>query len=313
MTARFTRRAFTALALALSLAAPALAQDSPAPDWREQFPELTIGISSGENETDAIARTQPYADYLSRTLGVPVNIVRGTDYAAVIEAMRQGHVQIASVGPAAYALARKIMGEGVAPVAITLDEAGDRGYYSILAVQADSPYQTIEDVRGQSFAFADPNSTSGYAVPSYYLSTELQTTADEYFGEVAFSGGHEQSVIGLVNGTFEVVATHWRNENAGNIQTMEDKGMIPEGSTRIIWKSPVIPNTPVMMLTSLPQELQDEFRAALMAFPEADPEGFAEYTRGNSTGYVEARHEDYLDVIAITEYNAAERRRNASN
>ena len=59
-----------------------------AQDWKEQFPELTIGISSGENETDAIARTQRYADYLSRTLGVPVKIVRGTDYAAVIEAMR---------------------------------------------------------------------------------------------------------------------------------------------------------------------------------------------------------------------------------
>jgi len=309
MTARFTRRVFTALALALSISVPALAQE----DWRTQYPELTIGISSGENESDAIARTQPYADYLSRTLGVPVNIVRGTDYAAVIEAMRQGHVQFASVGPAAYALARKIMGEGITPVATTLDADGERGYYSILAVRADSPYQTIEDVKGLSFAFADPNSTSGYAVPSYYLSTELKTTADEYFGEVAFSGGHEQSVIGLVNGTFEVVATHWRNETAGNIQNMEDKGMIEKGSTRIIWKSPVIPNTPVMMLTSLPQSLQDEFRAALMAFPEADPEGFAEYTRGDSTGYVEAKHEDYLDVIAITEYNAEERRRNASN
>ncbi len=301
-----TRRGLAAALVSLALVSSAMAQD-----WREQYPELTVGISSSENETDAIARNQPYADYLSRELGVPVKIVRGTDYAAIIEAMRSGHVQIASVGPASYALARKIMGEGIAPVATTLDAEGMPGYYSVIAVRADSPYQTLEDIKGQSFAFADPNSTSGYAVPSYYLSTVLGTNADEYFGEVAFSGGHEQSVMALINGTFEAVATHWRNEGAGNIQTMESKGLIEKGSTRIIWTSPVIPNTPVMILTSLPQELQDQFKAALLAFPEKDPEGFSEYTRGTSSGYAEAVHEDYLDVIAITEHNAADRRRTA--
>lgn len=302
-----TRRGLVAALVSLALVSPALSQD-----WREQFPELTIGISSGENETDAIARNQPYADYLSRELGVPVKMIRGTDYAAVIEAMRAGHVQIASVGPAAYALARKIMGEDIAPVAVTLDNEGNLGYHSVIAVRADSPYQSLEDIKGKSFAFADPNSTSGYAVPSYYLATELGTTADEYFSEVAFSGGHEQSVMALVNGTFEAVATHWRNETAGNIQNMEKKGLIPAGSTRIIWTSPVIPNTPVMINTTLPQELQDEFKAALMAFPEKDPEGFATYSNGTSSGYVEAKHEDYLDVVAITEFNAEQRRKSGN-
>ncbi|WP_193335536.1 phosphonate ABC transporter substrate-binding protein [Devosia beringensis] len=303
----YLRHGLAAVLISAAVMSPVLAQD-----WREQYPELTIGISSGENETDAIARNEPYAAYLSEALGVPVKIVRGTDYAAIVEAMRSEHVHIASVGPAAYALARKIMGEDVAPVAVTLDNEGNLGYYSVIAVRADSPYQSLEDIKGKSFAFADPNSTSGYAVPSYYLATELDTSADEYFSEVAFSGGHEQSVMALVNGTFEAVATHWRNEEAGNIQTMESKGLIEEGSTRIIWTSPVIPNTPVMILTTLPQELQDEFKAALLAFPTADPEGFAAYTRGTSSGYVEATHEDYLDVVAITEFNAAERRRTAN-
>lgn len=302
-----TRRGLAAALVSLALVSPVLAQE-----WKAEYPELTIGISSGENETDAIARTQPYADYLSRELGVPVKIVRGTDYAAVIEAMRAGHVQFASVGPAAYALARKVMGDDIAPVAVTLDQEGNLGYFSVIAVRADSAYQSLEDIKGKSFAFADPNSTSGYAVPSYYLSTELNTSAADYFSEVAFSGGHEQSVMALVNGTFEAVATHWRNENAGNIQTMEKKGLIPAGSTRIIWKSPVIPNTPVMMLTTLPQDLQDAFKTALMAFPEKDPEAFATYSNGTSSGYVEAKHEDYLDVIAITEFNAEERRKNGN-
>ena len=98
-----TRRGLVAALVSLALVSPALSQD-----WREQYPELTIGISSGENETDAIARNQPYADYLSRELGVPVKMIRGTDYAAVIEAMRAGHVQIArflGLDPAEYSLA----------------------------------------------------------------------------------------------------------------------------------------------------------------------------------------------------------------
>ena len=301
----FMRRTIAAALMAAAIISPALAQD-----WKQQFPELSIGISSGENEADAIARTQGYADYLSRTLGVPVSIVRGTDYAAVVEAMRAEQIQFASMGPANYALAHKVMGDLVTPVAVSRDKEGALGYYSVIAVRADSPYQTIADIKGVSFAFADPNSTSGYAVPSYYLSTELQTTADDYFGEVAFSGGHEQSVIALVNSTFEAVATHQVNDHAGNIPRMVEKGMIPAGSTRVIWQSPLIPNSPIVMRTDLPEELKKAFTDAIFAFAEADPAAFEAYTSGNSKGYAPATHEDYLDVIAITEYNAAQRKAN---
>ena len=307
MTLDLTRRAFAALLVAAALASPVAAQD-----WRAQYPEIRIGISSGENEADAIARNEPYAAYLSKKLGVPVTISRGSDYAAVIEAMRSENIEFASIDPANYALARKVMGDGVEVVAVNLDASGSKGYYSVLAVRADSEYQKIEDVAGKDFAFADPNSTSGYAVPSYYLSTVLGTTADEYFGEVAFSGGHEQSVMALLAGTFEVVATHWANEQRGNIQRMEEKGMIEKGSTRIIWTSPLIPNSPVVMRSNLPAELKQAFTDAIFAFAEEDPEAFNLLHSGNSTGYVPAAHEDYLDVIAITEYNAEQRRANGN-
>jgi phosphonate transport system substrate-binding protein len=307
MTFSLTRRAFAAAIFAASLISPALAAD-----WREQFPELNIGIASGENEADSIARNQGYAAYLSKKLGVPVHVVRGTDYAAVIEAMRAGQVQFATIGPANYALAHKVMGDLVAPIAVSQDKEGALGYYSVIAVRADSPYQKLEDIKGKSFAFADPNSTSGYAVPSYYLSTVLGTTADDYFSDVAFSGGHEQSVIALVNGTFEAVATHQTNEHSGNIPRMVQKGMIPAGSTRIIWTSPLIPNSPVVMRTDLPEELKKAFTDAVFAFPTEDPKAFEELTSGNSKGYAPAKHEDYLDVIAITEYNAQQRKKNGN-
>ena len=299
---QMTRRAFAAMVAVAAVATPALAQD-----WREQYPEIRIGVSSSENETDAIARNQGYAAYLSGKLGVPVKVVRGTDYAAVIEAMRSHNIEFATIGPANYALARKVMGDGVTVVATTLDQEGGKGYYSVLAVKADSPYKTLEDVKGKSLAFADPNSTSGYAFPSFYLRKE-GINPEEYFSSVAFSGGHEQSVIALLNGTFDVVATHSTNETKGNIQRMEQKGMIPKGSTRIIWTSPIIPNSPTVMRTDLPEELKKLFTEALFAFPKEDPEAFNQLHSGQSAGYIPATHEDYLDVIAVTEANAAERR-----
>lgn len=86
--------------------------------------------------------------------------------------------------------------------------------------------------------------------------------------------------------------------------------MIEAGSTRIIWTSPLIPNSPVVMRTDLPEELKKAFTDAIFAFAEADPAAFEAYTSGNSKGYAPAKHEDYLDVIAITEYNAAQRKAN---
>src|SRR5687767_7591625 len=93
-----------------------------------------------------------YAAYLTKKLGVPVNVVRGTDYAAVVEAMRAGQVQFASIGPANYALANKVMGDLITPVAVQRDKEGALGYYSVIAVRADSTYQSIEDIKGKSFA-----------------------------------------------------------------------------------------------------------------------------------------------------------------
>ncbi len=299
----FVRRSLAAVLISAAFVSVAVAQD-----WREQYPELAIGISSSENENDAIARNQGYADYLSEKLGVPVKVVRGTDYAAVIEAMRSGHVHFASIGPANYALANKVMGDLVTPVAVSLDLDGNKGYYSVLAVRADSDYQTLEDVAGQSFAFADPNSASGFAIPSYYLRETLGMSAEDYFGNVAFSGGHEQSVIALLNGTFEVVATHWTNETRGNIQRMVEKGMIEEGSTRIIWTSPLIPSSPVVMRTDLPEELQELFKEAIFAFKDEAPEAFSALHSDQSSGYATATHEDYVDMIKITEFNAEQRR-----
>ncbi|NKC32462.1 phosphate/phosphite/phosphonate ABC transporter substrate-binding protein [Falsiroseomonas selenitidurans] len=298
----------TLLAAAPLLAAPALARAQSG--WRANYRDLRYGIISSENERDAIARLQGLAAYTERKLGVPMRITRGTDYAAVVEALRANQLEFAHLGPAAYALARRAMGERVLPLLRHRSRDGAEGYYSVIFVKADSPYQTLADLRGRSFAFADPNSTSGFAAPSYFL-RKAGIEPSTYFSRTGFSGNHEQSVIAVLNGTYDSGATFWSNETAGNIQRMTEKGMIQPGTTRIIWRSPLIPNSPTVTRAEVPEDLRRDFVAMMKAMPVEAPEVLRQLST-STVAFADARHEDYLDVIAITEDNQSRRRERRS-
>lgn len=304
------RRRTALLAAPFLLAAPAALRAQGAAGWRAQFRELRYGIISAENERDAVARLQGLSAHAERRLGVPMRIFRGTDYAGVVEALRASQLEFAHLGPAAYALARRSMGEGVVPLLRPRAHDGAEGYYSVIFVRADSPFRTLADLRGRSFAFADPNSASGFAAPSYFLRKEGIEPA-RHFSRTAFSGNHEQSVIAVLNGTFDAAATSWNNEASGNIQRMEEKGMIQPGTTRIIWRSPLIPNSPTVTRAGVPDELRRDFSAMMQSLHVDAPDVLRELST-NTAAYVPAVHDDYLDVIAMTEQNQAQRRERRS-
>jgi len=198
------------------------------------------------------------------------------------------------------------MGERIIPFARDIDNEGATGYHSVAFVRADSPARRIEDLRGKSFAFADPNSASGFAVPAFYMRRQ-GFDPNTFFGRTGFSGSHEQSVIAVLNGTYDGAVTFWSNEQRNNIQRMEEKGMIQPGTTRIFWTSPQIPNSPWVMRADLPEGLRRDWAAAIFAMPERDPEAFRVASSG-ARGVVVTVHEDFRDMIAITEENLARRR-----
>ncbi|MBX9595588.1 MAG: phosphate/phosphite/phosphonate ABC transporter substrate-binding protein [Roseomonas sp.] len=275
-------------------------------DWRSRFREVRYGVIGSENERDAIARLQGLSAHAERTLGVPMRTFRGTDYAAVVEALRSEQLEFAHLGPAAYALARRAMGEGVIPLLRHQANDGAEGYYSVIFVKADSPFQSLADLRGRSFACADPNSASGFAAPGYFMRKEGVDPA-RHFSRTGFSGNHEQSVIAVLNGTFDAAATFWNNEQSGNIQRMVEKGMIQPGTTRIIWRSPLIPNSPTVTRAGVPEGLRAAFVRMMLNLHVEAPEVLAQISTSTAR-IVPARHEDYADLIAMTEQNQAQRR-----
>lgn len=285
-------------------ASPTLAQQD---DWRQSIREVRFGVSSAENEAAAIARNQPMVDYLAKKLGVPVKIYRVSDYAGLVEAMRADQLEFSRFGPAVYSLGRRVLGDKLQPLFRDVDNNGQEGYFSVVVVRADSPYRSIADLKGKSFAFADPNSTSGYAFPAYFLRKQGFDPQAHFSGTV-FSGGHDNSVLALVRGQFDGVATYQVNGNSGVVQRLALRGMVPAGATRVIWTSPLIPASPFSTRANLPQGLKDAFVAAMMAMKDDAPDVFKTFTDGQVSRYAPAKHEDYLDVIAVTEELEARRK-----
>lgn len=303
-----SRRSLLALAAA-GLASPALAQQQPAASsWRQRFPEIRIGISSAENEGAALARQEPMAAYLSRELGVPVRLYRTSDYAGLVEAMRADQIEFARFGPAVYALGRRVLGEKLRPLFRDVDNNGQEGYFSIVIVRAETPFRTIEDLRGRQFAFVDPNSASGFAFPSYFLRKQ-GFDPRTHFRATVFAGSHDNVVLATARGQFDAGTTFEVNEQSGVPQRMVNRGMIPAGSLRTIWRSPLIPASPFTARADLPEELVQAYIRAMQEMREKAPDVWRTFTDGQVLRYAPARHEDYLDVIAVMEELERSRRR----
>jgi phosphonate transport system substrate-binding protein len=135
---------------------------SPDSTWPK---ELIFALLSTESAPEVARRWTPVLEQLSKDLGLPVKQVAATDYRGSIEALKFNKAQIGQLGPKGYVEASKNNYANVEPIAQLQHANGSLGYRSCLIVHADSDLFSPEDIASKTFAFNDPNSTSGYLVP----------------------------------------------------------------------------------------------------------------------------------------------------
>jgi phosphonate ABC transporter permease subunit PhnE len=239
---------------------------------------------------------------MENTLQVSIKMHQASDYAGTIEALKARKLEFARSGPASYAQAWLVTGGKVEPIVVEMDSNGLTGYHSVIAVKANSPYQSLDDLKDKSLAYADPNSTSGHVAPAYFLH-EAGIEPETFFGCTGFSGGHENSILALLNGTYDAAAMWWTNEELSNVTRMEGKKMIPQGQVRYIWKSPKMPTGPWTVHTDLPAALKADVRATLVALTMTKPEVWKDITDGKSKGVQEIVHADYEPIIRMIKAN----------
>ena len=245
--------ALVALGLLL-LTTPATAQD---PSWPK---ELTLALLSTENAAEITRRWGPIAAQLERDLKVKVKTATATDYRGSIEALKFKKADIGHLGPKSYVEASTNNYANVEPLAQLQLANGSLGYRSCLVVHADSDMFSPEDVAGKTFAFNDPNSTSGYLVPSAFFMMEMGIDPTKHFSKVTFSGSHEASILAVASKKVEVAST-----NLPDLQQLTRENKIPRGSLRVIWVSKLIPNDPIVVRKDLPPSLKAAIQESLLS------------------------------------------------
>jgi len=266
--------------------------------------EFRIGILGGENAQDRMTSHECFRLKVEAELGVPVKLFTPADYDGVIQGLLGGTLDFGWLGASAYAKTYLTDPNAVDVVLTKQNTDGTTGYYSIGFARRDSGITSLDDARGKVFAFADPNSTSGYLVPAAELSESLGKL-DAYFSEVKMSGGHEQSIVGVNNGAF-AAAVAWADGlgdwadgyNSGAFRKAADAGLIDMNNLVEIWRSRLIPEGPIVLRRALPQDVKDKVTKLVADLHETDKACAYNVAAGDALDFVPVTHEDYLGIIA---------------
>ncbi|WP_439599949.1 phosphonate ABC transporter substrate-binding protein [Devosia sp.] len=266
---------------------------------------IRIGLLGGENEADRLADNQCLIDKLPAALGVKeVKLFPAADYNGVMQGLLGGTLDIAGLGASAYAGIYLQDPDAVEPFLTNVQTDGSTGYYSIGLAMKDSGITDIKQAKGKRLGYADPDSASGYLVPLTSLPATIGAKPDEFFGSTGFGGGHENLVLALLDGKFDVVTT-WASGvgefsegyTSGNIRSMVDKGMLDMENVVEVWRSPLIPNGPLVYRKDLPQDMKDKIVKFYSELPTTDYECFRAVENGDFKGYTPVTVDFYQAII----------------
>jgi phosphonate transport system substrate-binding protein len=311
-----------AIVATTALVSPVLAQDT--------IDEFRIGILGGENAQDRMASNECYRAKAEELLGVPVKLFTPADYDGVIQGLLGGTIDMAWLGASAYAKTYLTDPDAVEPIMVKTNVDKSYGYYSIGFARKDSGIASLEDMKGKVFAFGDPNSTSGYLIPSIEIPREIDASMEsgDYFGEVKFVGGHEQTIVAVANGDVDAGVTwadgmgawahgrmgawahgrmgawaHGRmgawedGYNSGALRKASDAGLVDMNQMVEIWKSKPIPEGPIVLRTDLPERVKVDIATMTASLPYMDGDCAYNFMAGEALGFQPIDHDAYQSII----------------
>ena len=289
--------------LATALITTALVTPAFAADPIDEF---RIGILGGENAQDRLNSNECLRAYTEEALGVPTKLFAPADYAGVIQGLVGGTIDMAWLGASSYAATFLQDPEAVEPVLVKINLDGSFGYHSIGFARKDSGITSLDDMQDKVFGFGDPNSTSGYLIPSIEIPQTTGATMEsgDYFGEVRFTGGHEQTIVAVNNGDVDGGVTwadgqgNWEDGyNSGALRKAVDSGLVDMNDLVQIWKSKPIPEGPIVLRKSLPDDVKATMTSLVDNMYETDRDCTYNISAGESLGFNPITHDAYVSII----------------
>ncbi len=291
--------------LALALAATTALSTGA---FAQEITEFRIGILGGENAQDRMNSYSCLQDYATQALGVETKLFAPADYNGVIQGLLGGTIDMAWLGASSYAATYLQDPEAVEPVLVKVNLDGSIGYHSIGFARVDSGIASLDDMEGKVFGFGDPNSTSGYLIPSIEIpqyKDGITMESGEYFGEVKFTGGHEQTIVAVANGDIDGGVTwaaglndNWEDGyDSGALRKAVDAGLVDMNDLVQIWQSEVIPEGPVVLRKTLPEEVKATMTELVDNLFENDPDCSYGVFSGDGLGARPVTHETYISIV----------------
>jgi phosphonate transport system substrate-binding protein len=261
-------RAVATAAVALTLAGNAA--------HAQALTEINFGVISTEASTNQKKNWEPFLAAMSKATGIKINGFYATDYAGVIEAMRFNKIQVAWYGNKSGMEAVDRAGGEVFAQIVARD--GSVGYYSHIIVHRDSPYTKLADIlhcdKSMDFGIGDPNSTSGFLVPTSYIFAADNIDPKSCFKTVR-NASHQANAMAVANKQVGAATN-----NSEDLQRVATTAPGAREQIRIIWTSPLIPLDPLVWRKDLDPAVKTRLYTFLLSYGHVGSDDEIKTARG---------------------------------
>ncbi len=248
---------------------------------------LVIAIFAGDDPQQTGNKLLAIGEYLEKKLNVKVELVKTSDYTAVIEALNAKKAHMAFMSPFSYVLgSKKCALEPLVNIGIN---GKPRSYHSVIVTNKNTGLKTMDDVRARSkdltLCFTDPASTSGHLIPASYLRS-ISLDPQTAFKQKLFASGHGASAMSVLSGKVDV-GCFWDLA----IPLLKKKGIAKEGDLIVLWESDGIVSDPIVIRKEINKDFIEKVRQAFLDLPTEEPKIFDDYLKLYYT------HTDELNFI----------------
>ncbi len=251
-----------AVASVVAAAGSAFAQDAAKPDAGKPATEINFGIISTEASTNQKVNWEPFLADMSKATGLKINAFYATDYAGVIEAMKFNKVQVAWYGnKSGMEAVDRAQGEVFAQV---VGKDGNLGYYSHLITNAEKPFTKLDDVlkcdKSLDFGNGDPNSTSGFLVPTTYVFAAKGIDPKACFKTVR-NANHQANAMSVANNQVD-----FATNNSEDLERLAKSAPDAHKKIKVIWTSPMIPLDPIVWRKDLDPAVKQKLYSFVLSY-----------------------------------------------
>ncbi|PMR74508.1 phosphate/phosphite/phosphonate ABC transporter substrate-binding protein [Billgrantia endophytica] len=274
-----------------------LVADAPSDESQWVDPDtLVFAYTPVEDPAVYVEVWAGFLEHMEEVTGKRVQFFPVQSNAAQLEAMRAGRLHVAGVNTGGNPLA--VNCAGFVPFAMMAAEDGSYGYEMEIITYPGSGIENVEDLAGRSMAFTSPTSNSGFNAPSALLRSEFGLVAEEDF-EAAFSGSHDNSILGVINRDYDAAAI--ANSVAGR---MIARGVVDEGDYEILYTSETFPTTGYGHLYNLHPDLAEKIREAFFSFEWEGTALAQEFASADEAQFIPISYQEHWEVIrTINEAN----------